>query len=329
MNNRINTPFHFNNQTLTRIAAPLKFLLLFWLAFTGIEARDFASYPGGFLRMGTSARSIAMGSAFTAEIDQGFAAYHNPAAIGFLNQRRLGFAHHFLPLSRRFMATSLSTGLPPNAGVGIAWVSAGTDRIDGRTSSGEHTQYLSTAEDAIFFTFAQRLLPWFSIGINVKILNHQLPMNNSSLAGKGTGFDLGVFVRTKKGANLAFMIQDLNSSYQWNTGKVFEQGRVYVEHFPTIYRLGTTFRYEGVYITMDGGWISDNQKLLGYTLRMGGEYTFREHYFLRAGLGNQRMAVGLGLIWSFLKQNDARLDYAFVLETPAGVAHVFTYAFNF
>jgi hypothetical protein len=294
-----------------------------------LHGRDFAAFPGGFLRMGSSARSMAMGSAFTAEIDQGFAAYHNPAALGFQTHRSLGFAHHFLPLDRRFTATSFATNLPPNAGLGVAWVSAGTNQIDGRTSSGEHTQYLSTSEDAIFFTFAQRLLPWFSVGINVKILNHQLPMNNSSLAGRGTGVDIGVFVKTKKGSNLAFMVQDLNSSYQWNTGKVFDRGRVYVEHFPTIYRLGTTFRYEGVYVTMDGGWITENQSILGYTFRVGGEYTFRDHYYLRAGLGNQRMAVGVGLNWSFLKQNDARLDYAFVLETPAGVAHVFTYAFHF
>ena len=44
------------------------------MLFSLIYASDYASYSGAFLRMGTSARSLAMGSGFTAEIDQGFAA---------------------------------------------------------------------------------------------------------------------------------------------------------------------------------------------------------------------------------------------------------------
>ena len=51
------------------------------ILFSSIEGSDYASYSGAFLRMGTSARSLSMGSGFTAEIDQGFAAYHNPAAL--------------------------------------------------------------------------------------------------------------------------------------------------------------------------------------------------------------------------------------------------------
>jgi hypothetical protein len=35
------------------------------------------------------------------------------------------------------------------------------------------------------------------------------------LAGKGMGVDFGIFIHTEKGANLAFMVQDLNSRYQW------------------------------------------------------------------------------------------------------------------
>ena len=30
-----------------------------------------------------------------------------------------------------------------------------------------------------------------------------------------------------------------------------------------------------------------------------------------------------------IKENDGRLDYAFVFENPAGAAHIFTYAFTF
>ena len=63
------------------------YLILLSFAF----AQDYASFAGSFLRMGSSARSMGMGSAFTAEIDDGFAAYHNPASMVFLEKRQVGF----------------------------------------------------------------------------------------------------------------------------------------------------------------------------------------------------------------------------------------------
>ncbi|MDP6338747.1 MAG: hypothetical protein QF842_00270 [Candidatus Marinimicrobia bacterium] len=306
-----------------------RYIIFSLFALSICNAGEKGSYAGGFLRMGASARAMAMGSGFTAEIDAGFAAYHNPASLVFSNKRQLGFSHHFLPLERRFMAANFSAPLPPSASVGIAWVSAGTDKIDGRTGSGEHTQYLSTSEDAFMISFAQQILPWFSAGLNIKIIKHQLPMNTMDLAGKGMGMDFGVFIHTEKGANLAFMVQDLNSRYHWKTDKIFERGKEYVEQFPTLYRVGTTLNYGKVYLAADGGMVMNGKDLLGYTLRIGGEYPYLDHYFIRAGLGNGRMSVGVGVDWSLLKENDAKLDYAFVFENPAGAAHIFTYAFTF
>jgi len=296
-------------------------------------AADYASYSGAFLRMGTSARSLAMGSGFTAEIDQGFAAYHNPASVGFLNKRQIAFSYHALNLDRRLMMSSISTGLPPTAGLGVAWVSSGVDNIQGRSSAGYKTQILSTSEDVIFISFSQRVTPWLALGINVKILKHQLPMNESQLAGKGTGFDIGFMALPEEKLNFAFVIQDLNTNYTWNTGQVFEgEGRVYKESFPTVYRFGTTFTFQRIYIAGDIGVVANQDDILGTTIRFGGEYRFSENYFIRGGFGNSRFSLGAGLNFTFLKINDAFFDYAVVIEPHSvsqGMIHVFTYAFNF
>lgn len=306
----------------------LTILVLGWTQTAG--AADYAGLGGSFLRMGSSARAIGMGSAFTAELDRGFTAYYNPAGTAFVESKQANFSHHSLPLDRRFLAASFSMSLPPTAGMGIAWISAGADKIDGRNSSGKHTQYLSTSEDALFFTFAQKIRKWFAMGINVKILYHQLPMNSDNLQGKGIGFDMGIMIRGGNMPTLAFMVQDLNSSYQWNTSSVFEdEGKVYKETFPTLYRLGSTYSIGKIFLVGDAGFLADDDSILGYTMRIGGEYRYRDHYFLRLGYGNSRAAVGLGLNWSFMGNNDAFLDYAFVIEYPAGSAHVFTYAFHF
>ena len=296
-------------------------------------AADYAGYSGAFLRMGTSARSLAMGSGFTAEIDQGFSAYHNPASVAFLNKRQLAFSHHGLNLDRRLMMSSISTSLPPTAGLGVAWVSSGVDNIQGRSTSGYKTQILSTSEDAIFISFAQRITPWLALGINVKILSHQLPMNESQLAGKGTGFDIGFMVLPEEKLRFAFMIQDLNTNYQWNTGQVFEgEGRIYKESFPTMYRLGTTFTFQRIYFVGDIGVVANQDDILGVTMRFGGEYHLSENYFIRGGFGNSRYSLGAGLNFTFLNLNDAFFDYAVVIEPHSasqGMIHVFTYAFNF
>ena len=296
-------------------------------------AADYAGYSGAYLRMGTSARSLAMGSGFTAEIDQGFAAYHNPASVAFLNKRQIAFSYHALNLDRRLMMSSISTGLPPTAGLGVAWVSSGVDNIQGRSSAGYKTQILSTSEDVIFISFSQRVTPWLALGINVKILKHQLPMNESQLAGKGTGFDIGFMVLPEEKLKFAFVIQDLNTNYQWNTGQVFEgEGRVYKESFPTMYRLGTTFTFQRIYIAGDIGVVANQDDILGTTIRFGGEYRFSENYFVRGGFGNSRFSLGAGMNFTFLKLNDAYFDYAFVVEPHSvsqGLIHVFTYAFNF
>ena len=309
-----------------------KYLIIIITISLGISA-DYASYSGAFLRMGTSARSLAMGSGFTAEIDQGFPSYHNPAGVAFLDKRQLGFSYHALNLDRRLMMSSISTGLPPTAGMGVAWVSSGVDNIQGRSTAGSKTQVLSTSEDALFISFAQRITPWLALGINVKVLNHQLPMNESQLAGKGTGFDVGFMVLPEENLHFAFVIQDLNTNYQWNTGDVFEgEGRVYKESFPTMYRLGTTFIFQRIYFTGDIGVIAHQDDILGATIRFGGEYRLEENYFIRAGFGNNRFSLGAGLNFTFLKLNDAFFDYAVVVEPHSvsqGMIHVFTYAFNF
>ena len=294
-------------------------------------AADFAGYAGSFLRIGSSARSIAMGSAFTAELDRGFTAYHNPAGVVFLDRKQFTVLHHFLALDRQFFAASFSTGLPPNAGLGLAWVSSGVKDIDGRSYSGFQTETLSTSEDAIFVTFANQIAPGLSFGLNFKLLFHRIPVETENLTGDGIGFDIGIMFRQIPNLNIAFKIQDINSKYNWNTpDNIDSEDKNYDDYFATIFRLGGSYTYKKFLFTADYGYVTDLQEQLnlGSVIRFGGEYTWQEQYFFRAGFGDARIAIGVGMNYSLWKNKDAYLDYAFVYELPIGISHVFTYAFN-
>ncbi len=309
------------------------FLLLVIILFSTPPAysADYSGYSGSFLRLGSSARSIAMGSAYTAELDRGFTAYHNPAGVVFLDKKQFTVLHHYLPLERHFFATSFSTGLPPTAGLGIAWISAGVKDIDGRTSSGFQTETLSTSEDALYITFANQIARGIGVGLNIKLLFHRLPVDSKTLTGKGTGFDIGIMYRRIPNLTIALKVQDINSKYVWNTGNVFEdEGRVYNDYFPAVVRLGGSYQLKKILVTADYGHAFDMQEgyNLGSIIRLGGEYRYKDRYFVRGGIGNGRFALGVGMNYSLWKLNDAYLDYAVVYELPTGIAHVFTYAFN-
>ena len=305
-----------------------KIIILVLLSFAG--AQDWGGQSGGFLRMGITARSIAMGGGFTAELDQSFATFHNPAWAAFLIHRQLGSSYTNLTMDRRLAATSFATSLPPTAGVGVAWVFAGVNDIQGRYSTGMKSSKMQTGENALMITFAQRIVPWISIGANFKLLRYDLPITESDqISGSGIGFDIGLLIKAGTYSTFGIMVQDLSSNYQWNTNEIYTQGGPYKDEFPTIYRIGSRFNNKGLIIIGDVGVITDHNTYTGFLPRLGVEYGFLDQYYFRGGYGNDRMAFGIGYEYGLFKPRDSHIDYAFSMDWVSQTAHTISYAFSF
>ncbi len=304
-------------------------VLLIIFSATLVSANNIAGYSGSFLRMGTSARSMAMGSAFTAEIDDGFAAYHNPAAPAMFSRPRVSVIHHALPLDRQLTAVGLGAKLPPSGGVSLAVLRAATTGIEGRTSAGQKTGLLTTSELALFIGFAQQIKPWLAVGANLKIMYHYLPLNSDNLKGNGSGFDIGVLIRLPKDRRIGLVVQDLNSGYHWNSGNVFAEGGPYKDVFPAIYRLGLSTPVKMFRVTVDAGAYMDGKTYLAPLIRAGAEYTYRDQYYMRAGFGNGRVAFGTGLKYRFRHPDDSTIDYAIAIDATSGINHILTFGFTF
>ena len=313
-----------------------KYIAIFILLFSVSSGEDYAGLSGSFLRVGMTARSIAMGGAFTAEKDHGFATFNNPAWAAFLTNRQVGLSYSSMSLDRRLSGLSFATPLPPTAGLGIAWVSAGVTDIQGRNSAGEKTTMMQSSEDALMISFAQRILPWFSFGANIKILQNQLPINES-YKGSGIGFDIGLLIKSGKSTTFGLMVQDINSMYNWDSGDLYAEGRIYSEYFPAIYRLGTRFIFKNIRVVADAGFITnyrlgkkiENDIFVNLLPRVGIEYTYLDLYYFRGGLGNGRLAFGWGLEYDLINNNDSRIDYTFSMDWASQLAHTLSYAFNF
>ena len=303
-------------------------IILVLLSYAG--AQDWGGQSGGFLRMGVTARSIAMGGGFTAELDRSFATFHNPAWAAFLIHRQLGSSYTNLTMDRRLAATSFATSIPPTAGVGVTWVFAGVNDIQGRYSTGMKSSKMQTGENVLMITFAQRIVPWVSIGANFKLLRYDLPITESDqISGSGIGFDIGLLIKSGTYSTFGIMVQDLSSNYQWNTNEIYTQGGPYKDEFPTIYRIGSRFNNKGLIIIGDVGVITDHNTYTGFLPRLGVEYGFLDQYYFRGGYGNGRMAFGIGYEYGLFKPRDSHIDYAFSMDWVSQTAHTISYAFSF
>ena len=309
------------------------FITLFFS--TTVFCQEWAAQSGGFLRMGMTARSIAMGGGFTAELDQGFPNFHNPAWSAFLVKRHFGSSYSNLTLDRRLASTSIAFAIPPTAGIGIAWVYSGVSNIQGRYSSGMKSTKMQTGENAIIITFAQRIVPWLSIGANFKILRYDLPITESDqVSGSGLGFDIGLLMKAGRYTTFGIMIQDLSSNYQWDTNAIYAQGGPYKESFPSIFRIGSRYNKKDLFIVGDVGFITDINRnrrptYLGILPRLGVEYSFLEQYFFRGGYGNGRISFGFGYEYGLFKSRDSKIDYSFSLDWVSQSAHTISYAYSF
>ena len=305
-------------------------LLALVMASGLLRAEGIAGYAGSFLRFGTTAYSMGMGGGFTAALDHGFPGYHNPAAVAFLEKRNGTVLHHFLPLDRYLVSASFSAKLPPTAGIGIGIVNAGVDKIDGRDASAHKTGTFSTEEYAVYVSFANRLMPKLSLGVNVKMFYQLLPMGGG-ISTKGTGVDAGLIYRQTKNFEFGFVIQDWNASYAWNTGDIFEEkGSTYEDRFPMQVRAGFVYRPGMLDLIGDYTYFQVGDHVSAHRVRIGGEYIPMRRISVRAGMNNFSPTVGMGLNYTLLKPDDAQLDYALILgRRGEGLTHVFTYVLNF
>lgn len=307
-----------------------KTLILITALFPLVAVANIGGHAGSFLRLGATARSVALGGGLTGAMDNGFVAYHNPAAVAFLEKRHVSVFNHFLPLDRYLVSASFAASLPPTGGLGVGVVNAGVDDIEGRDLAGHKTGTVSTAEYALFFSFSNQFIEGMSVGVNVKIFQHTIDIDENP-TGKGMGVDVGIMIHRFEKFDFGLVVQDLNSAYAWKTEKIFDdKGRTYRDRFPLQVRAGFAYHPGIFHVIGDYTYFSTEDATTAHRVRLGGEYEPSPQVAIRAGINNFSPAVGIGLNYSLLKRNDAHVDYAFVLGgSGEGISHVFTYVFTF
>lgn len=330
------------NSNIAKMVVVLSVTALFSSIAPSAQASGNAGMAGAFLRMGLGARALALGDVGVAIPGDGYGMYYNPASLPYLTERSLLTSYTYLSLDRHLNFVGFAmplhppakgSGNPLSAGLGVGWISAGTNDIDGRDTDGNHIGYFNNSENAFYFAFALRLSDRVTLGFAPKILYNSFPdlTEDETLSSARLGFDAGILVNPINRLYLGAQARHINAQYRWDTTTIWgDDGTTTTDKFPSLYRFGASYIFDfGLMLTseIETGDQDETQ------LHVGAEYTYLElnpySFSLRGGYDDQDLALGFGfsfVVWQLRGQ----LDYAYqIQDVPPYDSQVISFAVNF
>ncbi|MFO7638412.1 MAG: FlgD immunoglobulin-like domain containing protein [bacterium] len=164
--------------------------LLFVLLLAGAAGAREGGLPGAFLEYGGSARSIALGKAFTGVADDPQAGFFNPGGLFQLNASEVLAAHSQLHGARlEYIGYALPTR--EFGTFAFSLLNHGAEGLDSRTPENLPWQSFAAAENALLASYCYGLWHRVGFGATAKIVSQ----NIAQYSGIGVGLDAGVLVR--------------------------------------------------------------------------------------------------------------------------------------
>jgi hypothetical protein len=271
-----------------------------------------------FLKLGTSARGIAMGDAMAASVQGAASLSYNPAGLvtrDTCSAAELLFTHREWIEESRIEFLAGSARLSDNQAFGLGITSTTVPDIELRTRPGEPEGTFTARNFAAVGSYAQAVNQDVAIGVALKFLYEKILIDEAS----GFAVDLGARIATPVehlivGASLA------------NLGSMSSL-RNEATTLPALFRFGPAYSFD----FSDGHTVVLTAADLLYLfpekrtyLNWGGEVEFERTVAVRGGyqFGSEGrgLTAGIGLRYGIV-----RLDYAYAkLSQDLGNAHSFT-----
>jgi len=271
-----------------------------------------------FLKIGVSARAVALGNSFVGLADDEAAVYYNPAGMCLLEQHALssGYHNYLAEIQGGYLAAVMPWGETRRLGFAINYLNFGD--IPGTNAHGERLGDFSGGDLALSVAYAQPLMANLDFGLAGKFIYEKI----DSFSSTALAIDLGFLydfpeAQTRIGlaaSNLGFQLSGLSEQHK--------------DPLPVVVKAGIAHRMQGApfNVVADGGKASDNKFFIGG----GVEFVGVEALRLRAGYNtigldyktggdNENLAgfsFGLGLILKKLS-----FDYAYVPFAGLGNSH--------
>lgn len=285
------------------------------LAITLLALRSFSlgaedgGRPGTFLDFGASARSLAMGHAFTGVADDASAIYWNPSGLVQLKRRDAVLMYSALEQDTKFSALSYSQPTLRLGTFGFGMVSLESGSFDKRSATGQKVGSSDIRETGFLLSHGFSLSSRLALGSTVKVVRQKMDVYSD------TGFGLDAGLLWKLGS-------------KWQTGAAVTnlvapsmKLRSETEKYPQDLKLGAQWMASSKLLFA----LDLDQVQNGLTkINLGTQWIVAPLVALRAGMNKSELTAGLGL-----NLGDWDLDYAFGLnngisgEEKLGSSHRF------
>lgn len=300
-----------------------------------IELDDDGFSKGGasYLELGTYARAVSLGKAYSSIALGAGGFFYNPAGLGYTPDLELSSMSTVLGLDRKLFGLSVvmpvirayeelpevfdkEPGLMDRVfhkkkygqfGFGMAYMDFGVSGIQGRDLRGVRTTDFDDKEKMLAVGFGYKLFQNLSVGTNLKYYRQELEKAKAN----AYGFDLGVLYKLFDGRfTTGFTARDLFSELSWKVpDEALGSEYTYKESIPEKYVLGFSLAFNG-----DKGIAAvdlnktQNAKVWPHA---GIEYRVTPMLKLRAGLDRYQPTIGFGVNLPVAARMDASIDYAF------------------
>lgn len=151
------------------------------------------THAGAFLRIPVGSQGSAMGGAVTAHVGDASSMYWNPAGLTYLenNEIMVEYGDWFADIRHNFMGAAFDLG---NGTIGVSVDAVTMDEMEERTfdqQDGTGVTFKAYSY-AVSVGYAQKLLPQFSLGANVKFIQEAIWNERASTV----AFDIGTIYVT-------------------------------------------------------------------------------------------------------------------------------------
>ena len=275
-----------------------------------------------FLKLGVSARGMAMGDAMSATVSGAPATYYNPA--GLLNSfgvstAQIMFMHKEWIQDTRTEFLGSAISLDTQNAIGFSINSTTVSEIEIRTRPGIPEGTFTARNFALGASYAQSISDDLSIGLTGKALYQKILVDESS----GFAFDAGAQYRTSiENLTLGLAIANLGSMGGFRSGKT---------ELPSLLRVGPAYTYDLEAVNAKLALASDLLYIFpehkSY-VNAGGECTFNQiiaaRFGYQFGSEGRGLAGGIGVLYGMFL-----LDYAYThLGADLGNSHTISLALN-
>ncbi|MDK9699092.1 MAG: PorV/PorQ family protein [bacterium] len=228
-----------------------------------------------FLKIGPSARAVAMGEAFIGIANDASATYYNPGAMIVMKQPKFMFTHVSYPAGVKYDYVAGIYPMPQVYGVAGAFVSGlTTDNITETTPEMPYGtgRTFNVSEWTIGGSYCQRLTDKFSVGFTGRYIRSDL----ADVSANGWSADVGTYYETGwRNIRIAMVIQNFGPDVKY----------IQTEHtLPMIFKFGGAAEVykrndHTVLVAFEGWHPNDNIEMVA----IGAEYDWRNFVQFRLG----------------------------------------------